>query len=506
VVKARKRDDKGLQKELHRAEHRIERLRVGERKRKGAQHTLEHLTFALKERVKELNCLYKISRIVEKKNLSLAEILQATVDTIPDAWQYPEITCSRIVLESLVFQTHNFKETPWKQSQNIPVQGVKSGSVEVFYLEDKPDRDEGPFLREERSLIDVIAERVGKIVERQKAEEALRMSEAKNRALLNAIPDLMFQIDSEGTLLGFHEGKYTFLSGLLKDLLGTKIYRLSDEMNYLPRRVLDQSLRYGRRALGTRKPQVFEQHLIFGEGEQDFEVRMVVCGEGEILGIVRDVTSRRRLEREILEISGREQRRIGQDLHDGLCQHLAGVGFLGKVLEKKLRAGVLPSVLEAGEIVELLDQAVTLTRGFARGLNPVSLEAEGLMHALRELALSTQKLYGISCRFECSEPVFIHDNAVATHLYRIVQEALGNSIKHGKARSVVINLLKDGAMNVLTVKDDGIGIGNAKQKGKGMGLSIMSYRASVIGGLLDIRDDEMGGTILVCSFEGEGGN
>jgi signal transduction histidine kinase len=216
---------------------------------------------------------------------------------------------------------------------------------------------------------------------------------------------------------------------------------------------------------------------------------------------VRDITVRKRLEREILEISGREQRRIGQDLHDSLCQHLAGVGFLCKVLEKKLAAAHPEGSTDAAEIVDLIDQAITLTRGFARGLNPVRLEADGLMFALSELASNAEKLFGIRCRFECEEPLLIDDSSTSTNLYRIVQEALNNSIKHGKADSVQIRFTTDGRINTLTVADNGLGFIKTPGHAKGMGMNIMSYRASMIGATLDIRGNESGGTVLTCSFQ-----
>jgi signal transduction histidine kinase len=228
---------------------------------------------------------------------------------------------------------------------------------------------------------------------------------------------------------------------------------------------------------------------------------MVACTNNNVLGIVRDITRRKRLENEIIEISGREQRRIGQDLHDSLCQHLAGIGFMGKVLENKI-AGQQPLIpADVNEIVGLIDQAITMTRGFARGLNPVRLEADGLVFALSELAINVEKLFSIVCRFEYTNLILIHDNAMATHLYRIIQEALNNAIKHGKADAVTIMLRQEGTTCILTVQDNGIGIGNMVNQGKGIGLNIMQYRASMIGATLDVKNAEFGGTILTCSFQ-----
>ncbi len=474
---------------------------LGEEKQAGPPpaQILDRTAYDLKERVKELNCLYSISSLFEKEGASLEETLQGTVDLIPPAWQYPEITCSRIVVKGLEFTTENFRQTAWQQSQPILVHGGRVGVLQICYLEERPERDEGPFLKEERSLIKVIAERIGNMIHRKEAEAALRESEARNRALLSAIPDVMFQVDGEGNLLGFHEGKSSELRLFFAELAGKNIYDLARQRRLLPKRLVEQVMMYVRRALSTGKTQVFEQHVALADVKGDFEVRVVTSRENEALGIVRDITQRKRLEREILEISGREQRRIGQDLHDSLCQHLAGVGFMAKVLERKLAGGAAVDPTDAKDMVDLIDQAITLTRGFARGLNPVRLD-EGLMAAIDELAANAERFFGITCRFEHDEPVTIDDEATATHVYRIVQEALNNAIKHGNASSIDISFQTDGKVNTVTVRDNGVGFPPVLSQGKGMGLNIMKYRASMIGGSLDIRNDKNRGAVLVCSF------
>ncbi len=464
-----------------------------------ARHALEQTTYELKERVKELNCLYSISSVVEEPGISLQEILQRTVDLLPPAWQYPEITCSRIVVGDQAFRTDNFRQTPWRQSQPIVLRCAAAGVLEIYYLEERPQADEGPFLKEERSLIKVIAERIGGIMQRKEAETALKESEAHNRALLNAIPDLMFQVDRQGKLLGFREGKFDEYRPLFSRLVGKNVHDLAREERMLPKRLVEQVMLHVSRAFTTGRTQVFEQHVAFGDVDGDFEVRVVVSQENEALGIVRDTTQRKRLEREILEISGREQRRIGQDLHDSLCQHLAGIGFMTKVLERKLAAGAPVESADAAELVSLLDEAITLTRGYARGLNPVRLD-EGLMAALGELAANTERLFGVRCLFEHDEPVHVGSEDVATHVYRIMQEALNNAIKHGKADLISVSFHTAKNVHSLTIRDNGTGLPAASSRGKGMGLNIMRYRASMIGGSLDIRNDEDRGAVLVCSF------
>jgi PAS domain S-box-containing protein len=141
---------------------------------KQAEETLAKRTHELDERVKELDCLYGISKLASKRNVSPEEIFQGTVDLIPPAWQYPEVTCARVVAEDQTFKTSNFKETPWRQACDILVHGNRAGTVEVYCLENRPESDQGPFSREERNLIEAIAERLGRIVERNRAQEGLK--------------------------------------------------------------------------------------------------------------------------------------------------------------------------------------------------------------------------------------------------------------------------------------------------------------------------------------------
>ena len=152
--------------------------------RKQAEEELQKSMSELDERVKELNCLLEISRLVEKRNLTLDEIIQGIIDLIPPAWQYPDITCAKINFKGKEVKTSNFKETLWQQTRDIIVHGVQSGNLVVGYLEEKPECDEGPFLQEERALLDAISERLGRIIERRWAQEEMHKSEEKFRELM----------------------------------------------------------------------------------------------------------------------------------------------------------------------------------------------------------------------------------------------------------------------------------------------------------------------------------
>jgi PAS domain S-box-containing protein len=225
---------------------------------------------------------------------------------------------------------------------------------------------------------------------------------------------------------------------------------------------------------------------------------------GTIVGaskVARDITERRRLENEILKISEREQRRIGNDLHDGLCQELAGIELMCQVLEQKLAVKSKAESKQVGEIALHIREAITHTRSLARGLSPVELETNGFMSALHELAANVQRLSQIECRLECPETVLIRNHLYATHLFRITQEAINNAVRHGQAKRVVVSLKPAGEKIKLAVTDNGIGfseVGNRKRAG--MGLQIMKYRASVVDGDLEVQSSLGKGTTVTCTF------
>ena len=219
-----------------------------------------------------------------------------------------------------------------------------------------------------------------------------------------------------------------------------------------------------------------------------------------LFGTTQDITERKRLVREILEISSREQRRIGQDLHDELGQLLTGINFRVVELENDLRQKNQPETDDAAEIGELVKEAVKQTGALARGLNPVSLEAGGLKTALTTLTRSIEQIYEIPCTLTCPAPLLIEDNETATHVYRIAQEALNNAIKYSKASRLEVSLVQAEATTTLTVRDNGIGIPNLGVQNEGMGMRNMRYRASMIHGSFDVHRGEQGGTVISCQF------
>lgn len=227
---------------------------------------------------------------------------------------------------------------------------------------------------------------------------------------------------------------------------------------------------------------------------------------GEVIGasaIARDITEHKTLQREVLEIAALEQRRIGQELHDGIGQELTGLTMMMQRLASELADKEYSQAGPASKIHTRLEQALSHVRALSKGLVPVEVDAEGLMVALADLASRTTELSGVSCTFECHRPVAIADSQTAMHLYRMSQEAVTNAVKHGRPRNIVIRLGVERDLATLRVIDDGSGFAESMEKTAGTGLRIMRYRADLIGAQLEITSARPHGTIVTC-YLGEG--
>lgn len=217
--------------------------------------------------------------------------------------------------------------------------------------------------------------------------------------------------------------------------------------------------------------------------------------------LVQEIEGRKRLEKEILNISERERRRIGRELHDSIGQQFTGIAFMMKVLEQKLTDKLPNEATDAEEIKKLVNQAMDQTRGLAKGLHPVDLDAGSLSAALQELASTTERMFGIQCDLQCDEFIPIDDAETATHLYRITQEAITNAIRHGQAKNIQVAFACKADKTVLTIENDGLDFPEKLDGRKaGMGLQIMDHRADIIGASLEIRRAPEGGTVVTCSF------
>src|SRR5580765_1147188 len=334
-----------------------------------------------------------------------------------------------------------------------------------------------------------------------KAQGGLSDTEERLRAILQTAVEGIITIDERGIIESMNPAAEKTFGWKASELVGKNVSMLMPApykqqhndyiANYL-RTGHARIIGIGREVVGQRKDGgMFPMDLAVSE------VRL--ANRRLFAGFVCDITDRKRLEQEILEISDRERQRLGQDLHDGLCQHLAGIELMSQVLEQKLAPKSKADAARVAEIAGHVREAIGQTRSLARGLFPVTLESEGLQSALEELAVNTEKMFGIKCRLVCPCEIKISDVAAATHLYRIAQEAVSNAFKHGKAKGVTLELDFEPERVSLSVRDSGMGFSREAAKNKGMGLRIMRYRAGMLGGTLAVEPNGNGGTRVVCS-------
>ncbi len=332
-----------------------------------------------------------------------------------------------------------------------------------------------------------------------RSESAVRDREERLRAILETAVEGIITIDECGIIESFNRASETIFGYSANEVIGKNVNVLMST----PHReqhdgYLENYQHTGRAKIIGIGRETFARKKDGTLFPIDLSVSEVKLSDRRIFtGFVRDITERKRLEKEILEISEREQRRIGQDLHDGLCQHLAGIEMLAQVLAQKLAKKTKDGSDRATEIAKAVRESISQTRLLARGLSPVTLESEGLMSALTELALNTEKIFRVRCMFNCPEVVKFNDHAASTHLFRIAQEAVSNAIKHGKAKKITIHLREDAGHLRLRVSDDGIGFPRNFSTSTGMGLRIMQSRIGMVGGSVTIERQPTGGTSVI---------
>ncbi|MEW6156956.1 MAG: PAS domain S-box protein [Verrucomicrobiota bacterium] len=377
------------------------------------------------------------------------------------------------------------------------------------------------------------------ITERKMAEEALHESKECFRIMTDTAPVLVWMTGTDGQCTYFNRAWMEYTGRTLKQELGLgwtemlhpddlqrcldyfhSAFEAREKFNFEFR--LRRSDKQYRWFLNTGIPRFTPQGAFAGyigsciditERKQAEEMRRQVLEDLEVLVQERtanlkaanhklreEISLRKRLEKQIVEIADREQRRIGNDLHDGLGQQLTGVAFLSKVLEQRLSAKAAAETSQASEIHKLVNNALSHTRELARGLHVVELETNGLVSALQDLRTQIENLYQVKCQLRVDKLLRIHNAAVATHLYRITQEAVNNAIKHGKAKNILISLASADRKISLSIKDDGLGIPEDFQERKGMGLHTMRYRTEMIRGVFEIRRPPDGGTVVSCTF------
>jgi two-component system CheB/CheR fusion protein len=374
----------------------------------------------------------------------------------------------------------------------------------------------------------------------KEAQEALAATEEKFRLLVEGAPDYaMFLLDPENNITYWSSGAEKVFGWMPEEALGRKgsmIFTEDDRKNAEDRKELASALREGSavdrrwhvRKDGTRLwLDGFMRRLNHADGtlrgfakiareatEQKMAEEKLRQAHAELEqrvhhrtkelqamneSLEQEMTGRQQLEKELLEISEREKRRIGEDLHDLICQELTATALFLKSSAKQLGDTNPVAVAKLDEAAHIVNQNVGATRDLARGLQPAELAGGGLRQALRALADQACESTGMKCHVKFSRGLRVTDETIGLHVYRIAQEAVKNTIKHSGAKNVLITLDKDKDHICISVEDDGKGF-SPKKRSKGLGLHIMRYRANALGGELKIERRARGGTEVRCKI------
>ena len=342
-------------------------------------------------------------------------------------------------------------------------------------------------------------------LENKVAERTLAVHEREEclQAILNTAADAIISINEKGTIQSVNRATERMFGYTAAEMINQNIkilmpspYREEHDryLDNYDKTGVKKIIGIGREIMARRK-----------DGSK-FPVDLAVS-EVEHLklftGILRDISRRKELEREVVEIASLEQRRIGQDLHDSVSQELTALNMLAGNLAKTLQSNPANAPALVEQMVLGLQRSQQELRAVMRGLCPVSVDAEGLMAALSDLANRTRQEGKAACVFDCPKPVLVADNLVATHLYLIAQEAVHNAVKHSRCQNIRISV-DSNAILVLGVQDDGIGISDiSAESHAGLGLRIMRNRAAIIGATLTIEPAQPAGTVVTCTLRGK---
>jgi PAS domain S-box-containing protein len=493
--------------------------------RKQAESHLRKHMAELKERVKELNCLFEISRLVEKRANSIEQILQGTAELIPPAWQYPEITTSRIMFDGQEFKTNNFKKTIWKQSNDIIVHGKTRGVLEVFYQEERPLSDEGPFLKEERSLINAITERLGRIIERRQAQAALRESEQRFRNLIeNSLTGISIVQDDRIVYQNQEQER------LFGPIPRSTILEFVEDIH--PDDV--EKVRHLYENITSGKAEAFETDFRFYSKPDKTERRNLIwvnCraslieyhGSNAILVNVMDVTRIRELENLVrIQDKMASLGRVAAGIAHEIRNPLSGINIYLNTLEKIYnRDGNLDKVNVILEHLQSasnkIESVIKRVMDFAKPSEPkfVLTDINKPIEEAINLSAVTLRKSGIKIEKRLAE------NLPLCHAdLNLIEEVVLNLITNGSEamkhmeenKKIVIESSYENNRILLTVSDSGPGVPlnvrdkifdpfyTTKPEGSGIGLSLSQRIISDHGGSMEITDSKWGGAEFVIEI------
>lgn len=341
------------------------------------------------------------------------------------------------------------------------------------------------------------------LLEEQKQKDiilaGLKQSEEKYRKLFEDSRDAVFIFDKEGKIVDANQACIDLLGITREERNRLSIWNFVVDPKAKDRFIRNMGI------MSLKEAMVNHPERMKRKDGSEIDCLITVSKkeslEGSVWGyqgIIRDITEKKKLEKELIEISERERQEIGHDLHDGLGQLLTGIALKSKSLAKSLKKKSLPEAKHAERLTELANDAINQAGNLVKGLVPVGLQVGGILTALKEMSDDINIAYGISCSFNSNCIGIECDNLTANQLYRIAQEAVLNVVKHSKAKQVLINLDKEDEKIVLSIKDNGIGFQFDQKVSGGQGLHIMQYRANMIDATLRIRQNDKGGITITC--------
>lgn len=473
-----------------------------------AEEALRNMSKEFQNHIKELDCLFRIADLVQKSGSSLENIMQGTVEIIASSFQFSDIACARITLKGKEFRTSNFKETEWRLEKEIVMQGDRAGVLEICYLEERPEIDEGSFLKTERQLTNSVAERLGRIVERIWAEEALEERHRQVISIFDSMDEVVYVADPETYELLYMNSPAKKQWG---DRIGQKCYYALQNLNS-PCPFCTNDRIFGKN-IGT--PYIWEFQNEVNHRWYHCVDRAINWPDGRMVRFETaiDITDRKHAEEQVkslslkvLEAHELERKLVAQEIHDSIGASLAAIKY---GLEKKLDA--MGEMSYSGktsleQIIVTVQDTIEESRRISTNLRPSLLDDLGLLPTIRWFCREFQNLYS-DIRIESQ--IDIQENQIPeplkTVIFRILQEALNNIAKHSGADLVHLSLGCANEKIVLNIDDNGKGfdvegVESSKSSARGLGLYSMNDRAGLSGGLFQIQSTTGTGTSIMASW------
>jgi DNA-binding LacI/PurR family transcriptional regulator/signal transduction histidine kinase len=419
------------------------------------------------------------------------------------------ITQRTVIMEALYFQDEQLGYLLCEANPDEPLiydtlrQQISSALKGAFLVEEIKNHAvtlENEVAKRTRELVTVNEKLEDEIGLRKKVEENLLKSEKNLRSITEAIPlPLVIVRPTDGLI---HYANTPFIeafgaTGPIDEIRTIYDFFLYSDLNPIIEKLLFFP-ELSHMELAARKCDGSLFWVI-----SSFR-KMVFRQEEAIIAGFYDLTERRELEREIIEVSGNERMKIGQELHDDICQNMVGISAIGKVLENQLSLIDPEKAEKAAYLNQLINTTLVKTKALSEGLYPAGLEKSGLLIMLNQLAKNTELQFNVRCSVIEEETGGCDDDLIALHLYRIAQEAINNAVKHANPDTIEIHFSPGKEKMELRISDNGTGIRDDFERSMGLGIKSMRYRSNIIGGIFEIKKNDVSGTSVRCSVRKRG--